>query len=157
MATTEAPTETGQATADTRQQRHESRTGTTFRAFIEDLSTSAGLSEEMAARSTGAVLLLLEQRLQPGAARNLEAQLPDKIRELLSDCDRPLTGAPLQKFDRDEFLDRVCRALSVNAEMAEGITRYVFSTVRSHISDGEAEKIAAQLPRDLASLWAAPA
>ena len=38
-------------------------------------------------------------------------------------------------------------------EEAEAISRRVFATVRAQISEGEAEGVASQLPKDIAQLW----
>ena len=137
-----------------REQRHESRTGTTFRKFLSELCASGGYDEEFAARATGAVLCLLEQRMQRGGGRNLEAQLPIDVREILSVCERPAAGGPLKKFNREEFVAGVASSLGIESAEAESVIRAVFATVRGRISEGEAVKVAAQLPRDLGIYWA---
>ena len=43
--------------------------------------------------------------------------------------------------------------LGMQAAEVEGVVRAVFSAVREQISEGEAEDVASQLPKDLGALW----
>jgi uncharacterized protein (DUF2267 family) len=138
-----------------RQQRHESRANQTWRAFVKELMALAKLDEEQAILAATAVLCRLEDRLTGNEARDLEAQLPVKLVELLTEsCADPDL---LVKMHKGEFVDAVGLDLGMTDAEAEAAIRAVFSAVRSRISDGEAQDVAAQLPRDLRPLWLHPA
>lgn len=143
-------------TEDIRQQRHESRTGQTFMAFIRDLCEQGGFSAEQAVRSAAVVLTRLEQRLTGEEARDLNAQLPMKLVEILAEAKRPNEGKPVQKFKRDDFIEAISGDLEQSREEAESTIRSVFATVRMHITEGEAKDVASQLPKDLQPLWSRP-
>jgi uncharacterized protein (DUF2267 family) len=142
-----------QQQANFRQQRHDARTSQTYVAFLEALCKRGNLDRDQAERAAGSVLCALEMRIQADEAKDLNSQLPVKVRELLVRCERH-EGEPGRTFNRDEFLDIVCGDLSVSKEEAEQITRAVFSTIRKQVSEGEAEKVAINLPPDLRALWA---
>jgi uncharacterized protein (DUF2267 family) len=140
-----------------RQQRHESRTGQTFMAFVRSLSAIGKFDEVFAIRAAAAVLCRLEQRLTAEEARDLEAQLPQKVQEILTECHRPQGTAGVHKYTRDEFIAAVAADLGLEERAAEAAVRAVFTAVRAWISEGEAADVAAQLPKDLEPLWAQPA
>jgi CBS domain-containing protein len=97
----------------------------------------------------------MEQRLMSEEARHMEAQLPRKVVALMERCEKH-QGQPYWKFSRAEFLGMVAEDLNVDLAEAERITCAVLATVREHISEGEAEDVLGQLPRDLRTLWQAP-
>ncbi len=140
----------------TRNQRHESRTSSTFMEFVRDLAKQGNFSEEEAVRSAACVLTHLEQRITGEEARDLESQLPMKLVEILSEANRPKEGGPIYKFSRDDFVNAVAQDLNCDHGKAESIIRAVFTTVRGKITEGEADDVTTQLPKDLQSLWARP-
>ncbi|MBX5482242.1 MAG: DUF2267 domain-containing protein [Myxococcaceae bacterium] len=145
-------------TSSSNPERHESRTAQTFVFFVRDLvSTGAFGSVEEAVRAAGVVLTLLEQRLTGEEARDLNAQLPIKLQEIISEARKPLQGRSVAKIHRDEFVSAVAGALGVDEQRAETMIRNVFLTVRAHISEGEAKDVASQLPLDLKPMWSEPA
>lgn len=129
--------------------RHESRAATTYHAFLKDLERIGEMPKELAERAAVAVLSVLERRMPSSGARHLEAQLPSKLRELL-------THLSQRRFGRAAFLQMVADELSMDPHQVEPIVRAVFRAVRFKISDGEAEDVAAELPKDLAELWLHP-
>jgi uncharacterized protein (DUF2267 family) len=144
-------------TPEERKQRHESRTSQTFNEFIRELAARGGFKDETeAVRAAASVLVHLAHRLTSEEAADLSAQLPHKLREILSESQRADTGRPVHKLHKDEFIACVGSDLERPPEEAESIIRSVFATVRSHISEGEAEDVAAQLPKDLEPLWMRP-
>lgn len=135
-----------------REQRHQSRAGTTYRAFIRELCEKGAFDEAFAERAVVSVLCTLEQRLMSTEASDMEAQLPARLREVLREC--RVTGSKPRKFGRDEFLRIVAQDLELAGEQdAESVTRVVFELVRQHLSEGEASDVEGQLPADLRSLW----
>lgn len=144
-------------TTSSNPERHESRTAQTFTFFVRDLvSTGAFESVEEAVRAASVVLTCLEQRLTAEEAEDLNAQLPIKLKEMLTEVKRPEIGKPVVRMHKKEFLEAICSALDIDAPRAEAIVRNVFLTLRAHISEGEARDVASQLPLDLKPLWAEP-
>lgn len=132
--------------------RHEQHLAQTYALFLRELE-ERGIDHDLAPKAIESVLCALEQRLVENDARHLEAQLPRKVQALLQRCPRHL-GRPPLKLDRDEFLRMVGEDLGCDVNEAEQLTRAVFSAVREHISEGEAEHVAMHLPFDLRTLWA---
>ncbi|MDY7231231.1 DUF2267 domain-containing protein [Hyalangium rubrum] len=138
-------------TPEIRAQRSESRAAQTYTFFLRDLEAK-GLDRKQAEQAIQSVLCIMEQRLMSDEARHMEAQLPRKVVALLERCEKH-KDRPYQKFGRMELLAMVCEDLGVDLEEAERITCAVLSTVREHISEGEAEDVLGQLPRELRTLW----
>ncbi|XXF79557.1 DUF2267 domain-containing protein [Myxococcaceae bacterium GXIMD 01537] len=135
-----------------RQKRHASRTGQTYAAFLKHLCERGGMSPHTAERAAVSVLCAVEQRIFSGEARDMEAQLPRKLTEVLVRCERH-EGPPPKKFGRAELLAMVGQDLSLNPDAVEPIVRAVMSAIREQISEGEAEQVMDQLPHDLKDLW----
>ena len=141
---------------DRRAQRHESHASSTYKNFLKDLCSISGMDESLAECAAVSVLCTLERRIYGEEARDMEAQLPAKLRELLQRCERH-EGKPTEKFGRDGFFKLVADDLEKSPDEIEPIVRSVFAAVRSQISEGEAADVAEQLPSDLAVLWRLPA
>lgn len=141
---------------DLRAQRHESRTGSTYKAFLRNLMSVGNFPDEsFAERAAVSVLCSLGQRVFSTEAKDLQAQLPLKLRELLQQC--PLhEGKPPRKFGRDEFCQMVANDLGIDAQQAEPFIRSVILAVRAQVSEGEAEDFGNMLPNDIRELWARP-
>jgi uncharacterized protein (DUF2267 family) len=132
-------------------QQREAKSDNTYRAFLKRLCTVGKMSEEFAERAAVAVVSGLEQRLTPGEARHLEAQLPVRLTKLLVSGQLMLRADG--KFGSDELLEAVAREVGLPEGEVEPVVRAVFSVIRQTISEGEAEDVAAQLPSDIAALW----
>lgn len=139
------------ATPSVRAQRSESRAAQTYAFFLRDLEAK-GLERKLAEQAIQSVLCVMEQRLLSDEARHMEAQLPRKVVGLLERCEKH-QDRPYRKFGREEFLGMVAEDLNVGWDEAERITCAVLSTVREHISEGEAEDVLGQLPQELRALW----
>lgn len=135
-----------------RKQRHESRTSQTYAAFIKRLCERGGMSPHSAEQAAVSVLCAVEQRIFGEEARDLEAQLPQKLVELLVRCERH-EGPPPKKFGRAEMLNMVGQDLSLNPEAVEPVVRAVLASIQELISEGEAEDVMHQLPQDIRDLW----
>lgn len=133
-----------------RAQRHRSRTGSTWAAFMRDVRTATGLPGEAAELAAVSVVGALTRRIQAGERRKLLAQLPQRLEELLprQGSERP------QRFNLEELVASVASDLHLTSREAEPVVRAVFQAVRAHVSEGEAEGVAANLPADIRSLWA---
>jgi uncharacterized protein (DUF2267 family) len=110
-------------------------------------------SLEEARAATAAVLRALRDRLTPEEARHAAAQLPRELKRLWAGGPGPMLR-PL-KLHRREFLERVRVDASLKSlSQAEMVTDAVFAGLKEQLSEGEADDILAQLPRDLKSQWA---
>jgi uncharacterized protein (DUF2267 family) len=135
-----------------RTERSEQRRNQTFAAFMTYLRRVGSLSEEQAEKGAVAVLCALERRIHPGEAKDLEAQLPAKLRELVTRCDRH-AGVRPHAIDRPEFVAMVADEVGVPPDRAEHIVLSVFHALRAQVSEGEARQVEGQLPPDLRALW----
>ncbi|HUM09357.1 MAG TPA: DUF2267 domain-containing protein [Myxococcaceae bacterium] len=135
-----------------RAERSEQRRNQTFAAFMTYLRRVGSISEELAEQSAVAVLCALERRILPEEAKDLEAQLPAKLRDLITRCDRH-AGVHRRALDRTEFVGMVADELGVPLPTAEHLTLAVFHALRAQVSEGEARQVESQLPADLKELW----
>jgi len=135
-----------------RAERSEQRRNQTFAAFMTYLRRVGSISEERAEQSAVAVLCALERRILPGEAKDLEAQLPAKLRDLITRCDRH-AGVKKHAIDRAEFVGMVADELGVPPPAAEHLILSVFHALRAQVSEGEARQVESQLPADLEALW----
>ena len=135
---------------DRRAQRHQSRTGSTYAAFIKDLCQAGNLDRPLAESAAVSVVGALIRRIQPTEAKDLEAQLPRRLVEFLP---RPDATPGPRRFGRDELLQTVADDLGVEVAHVEPIIRAVFTTLRNHITEGEANDVEHNLPADLQALW----
>jgi uncharacterized protein (DUF2267 family) len=136
-----------------RAQRRESRTSQTYAAFIKRLCERGGMSPAVAEQAAVTVLCALEQRIFGEEAKDLEAQLPQKLTELLQRCERHESGPPPRKFKRAEMLQMVGEELGLAPEAVEPVIRAVLAAIRDQVSEGEVEQVMKQLPADLRELW----
>ena len=112
-----------------------------------DLATMAD-----ARQATKAVLQTLRDRLTPDEARQAAAQLPAELKRLWASDEQP-ARRPL-KLHRREFYDRVKQAADLpTLRKAELVTDAVFAALKEQLSEGEADDILTQLPRDLKYVW----
>lgn len=136
---------------DRKTQRHASRTGSTYAAFIRHLCEVSSLDPVIAESAAVAVLGALERRIQPEEARQLEAQLPRRLVEHV-ELSHARSSGP-RRFGREDLLRTVAEELRMSEDEVEPVVRAVFLAVRDQISEGESKDISAQLPADLRELW----
>jgi osmotically-inducible protein OsmY/uncharacterized protein (DUF2267 family) len=105
-----------------------------------------------AAEAAAATLCVLSLRVSPDEARELMQFLPADVSRLVRPCARH-RRAPVEVFDRAEFLHRVGDHLIVSEQEAERMTRAVFEAVRMWLPGREVREVAVQLPADLRDLW----
>lgn len=113
--------------------------------------------KELAWAVLGATLHALRDRLQPGAAIHLGAQLPMLIRGLYYDRWR-ITPEPPKERHREQFFDRVCKELPAGWQLdGEASVRAVFGVMHEKMDPGEITKVIRQMPKELRELWPAAA
>jgi uncharacterized protein (DUF2267 family) len=134
-----------------RTQRHESHIHSTYAAFLRRLCELSSMDEQLAESAAISVLSTLERRILPKEAKDLEAQLPRLLVEFLPPPDqRPLRP---HRFGLEEFLRSVAEDLRMPEEEVDTLVRAVFQAFHEHISEGESEDVASNLPPDLRALW----
>ena len=115
-------------------------------------------TRERAETVVAAVFHTLRDRLTPGEADDVWAQLPTAWKDIWESGNwtakirARLSGA--HSLDRDEFVQRVQQQIPHDIA-AEDAVRVVFHALKDQISPGETEDVSAQLPRDLRNLWKA--
>jgi len=126
--------------------------------FVHRVQAKAGLSERaQAEKATTAVLHTLCGRLTRDEACDLEAQLPQGLDEMchgsiLSRLVARVKGP--SRLDKDAFVKNVAKEGELaDVSVAERVTSAVFHTLKEQITAGEAEDVAAQLPRNLKVMW----
>ncbi|WP_135829310.1 DUF2267 domain-containing protein [Halorussus halobius] len=100
-----------------------------------------------AVRATRAVLETLGERLQAGEATDLAGPLPMEIDYYLESADHG------QRFDYDEFVDRVADRATVDASDANYHAQVVVGLVSELVARSEIEQVRAQLPDDFDPLF----
>ena len=119
------------------------------RQMYSRVGIEAGLDTlEESRRATAAVFHALRDRLTPQEASHAAAQLPRELKALWG-SGHPALDRPL-RLHRPEFLERVrLEGGLVSTLQAEQATDAVFAALKDQLSEGEADDIVAQLPRDL--------
>ena len=100
-----------------------------------------------AVRATRAVLTTLGERLHEGEATDLASPLPMEIDRYLTEADHG------QRFDYQEFLDRVAEREGVDRSAANYHAQNVLAVVATVVPPGNIEKAQNQLPDDLDPLF----
>lgn len=114
--------------------------------FIAAVKESLDLDSHAADRAVRATLTVLGQRLQGGEAKDLAAQLPGTLKELL-----PSDG-PGERFDVSTFYERIAaqEGESVTVAQARQHARAIAKGLETAVSDGEWSNFTSQLPADYA-------
>ena len=101
-----------------------------------------------------AALHTLRDRLLPGEAAQLGAQLPLLVRGLYYEGWRP-AGEPWKERHREAFLARLKHEMHGYAEKKEpeAVARAVFLVLSRHVSEGEIEEVKQLLPAEIRDLW----
>jgi uncharacterized protein (DUF2267 family) len=119
---------------------------TDYADFIATVARAGSVPPAEAERATRATLSTLAERISAGEAREIAAQLPPPLRELLAGDGDP------QKLSAEEFLQRVQLRERVPIAAAEAHVRAVFAGVRETLSNAELADLASELPRPLEAL-----
>jgi uncharacterized protein (DUF2267 family) len=125
----------------------------TTNIWLDDIMEVLGPDRRVAWHVLGATLRVLRDRLMPGLAAHLGAQLPLLVRGTYYDQWSP-RAKPTDFHSADEFLAEVQRSLGdirpVNVHEA---VRAVFRTIGAHIETGQVVKVREALPKDIRALW----
>lgn len=120
--------------------------------FIGEVQHRAQLdSREAALSSSRATLTTLSERIQPGQAENIGAQLPEEIGRHLEKVDE------VESFGWDEFVDRVAEREELGGGDTEDVVyraRVVMEVVDEVVPESSMDDLKEQLPDDYAELFA---
>jgi uncharacterized protein (DUF2267 family) len=114
--------------------------------FSTLVQEEAGIDDAHAGRAIPATLATLAERLDPGEARDLAAEVPPELAVWLA------TDTPAAPFGVDEFIRRVAEREGVDAASAKRDARAVFTALGYAVSPGELADVAAELPQEFAAL-----
>lgn len=117
--------------------------------FMTTVAERAGLSQHDLVRDgIHASLRALAERITPGEAEDLAAQLPPELGGVVAGN---ATGP--ERFDRAELVQRVASHSGLAPDDAERMAAAVFATLGSAVSAGEIADVRTQLPGDIAELF----
>lgn len=122
-----------------------------YEEFIGQVQHRAQLdSQEAALSTTRATLETLSERIQPGEAENLGAQLPEELGRHLEKVDE------VERFDFEEFVDRVAERENVGDGDRGEVTyrsRVVLEVVDEAVSEGAIDDVKHQLTEEFDELF----
>jgi uncharacterized protein (DUF2267 family) len=129
------------------------KTVQTTNIWLDEIMDQIGPARHTAWHVLGATLHALRDRLTIDQAAHLGAQLPLLVRGLYYDQWHP-ASMPSRDRSLDEFLAHVGNGLRdtrpVNVREA---VETVFRVLAMHISKGQADKVAGELPAEIRALW----
>jgi uncharacterized protein (DUF2267 family)/ribosome-associated translation inhibitor RaiA len=117
--------------------------------LVTAVAQEGGLAFEDAERALRAALETLGERLSGGEARDIADHLPEQLRPLIHDGDRP------DPFGVEEFLHRLARREGVPADVAARHALAVFAALGRAVGEDEVRDMEAELPRDFRALLVA--
>ena len=120
-----------------------------FEEFVRRVGRRAGVADRFEAERTSAVVLqALCDRLTGKEARDLLAQLPGTLSDLVA------VSEAAQPISAEEFTERVARELDVAPDDARVRIRAFFATLREAVTRGELQDVLEQLDPEYADLLA---
>ncbi|MEX1082155.1 MAG: DUF2267 domain-containing protein [Halofilum sp. (in: g-proteobacteria)] len=123
-------------------------------SWLKAIAAAMGTDDrQVAYHALRGTLFTLRDRLEPGEADDMAAQLPMLVRGIFYEGYHH-TGKPERYRSRDEFLRRVsCDFARINYDDPETAARAVFTVLRERISLGETDKVRHMLPDSVRDLW----
>ncbi|WP_413760010.1 DUF2267 domain-containing protein [Streptomyces sp. MMBL 11-3] len=112
--------------------------------FTRTVAERTGLSRQEAADLTWATLETLAHRLSPGEARDLSAELPER----LADAVRRGGTDHIERFDYHDTVRRVAERTMLKKEEADKGVRTVLAVLREAVSEKEFNDMMSQLGAD---------
>lgn len=115
--------------------------------LIRMVATKAEIETEHSEAMINATLRTLGERINGDEAKHLAAQLPGDIgAPLVEAADESADG---ERFDADEFVERVAKRVGTAASESERTVKAVFDTLREAVATGEWADVLSQLPNDM--------
>lgn len=120
---------------------------------VESKIAPARVDKDLAWAVLGATLHAVRDRLQPGAAIHLGAQLPMLVRGLYYEHWHPSPDAAKERH-KQQFLEHVREQLPADRQLdPEAAARAVFGVMHEKLDSGQIAKLARQMPKELRDLW----
>lgn len=113
-------------------------------AFFSEIADQLGCERDEAERLAVAVIATLEERLSVEDVVELEAELPERVRELVHQLDKVLD---LQEMDDHAFRMRVMQRLHVTEDDALRIVDAVVQALGHELSPRETRRIRGAMSR----------
>ncbi|WP_049921041.1 DUF2267 domain-containing protein [Halopiger djelfimassiliensis] len=117
-----------------------------YDAFIGEVQHRAQLDSREAALSISrATLTTLSERIEPGEAENIGAQLPEELGRFLEEVDE------VERFGFEEFVDRVAEREEIGEEDpadAAFHAQVVLDVLAEAVTEGALEDLKTQLPEN---------
>lgn len=124
--------------------------------WLDEIMDERGEDRQNAWHVLGAVLRAVRDRLPPGLAAHLGAQLPLLVRGTYYDQYEPESQPDVTRH-KEEFLKRVERGFSPGLEIdPEDAVTAVFQVLSHHLDQGQAHKVWQALPEEVRALWPEP-
>ena len=127
------------------------------RSLVREVVRRIGCERRQAEGLVFAVFQELRDRLTTKEAADVAAQLPEDLRRMWQENERP--DREVRRIGKEEFLGRVRRRASLGDDAAaERVVRVVFRGLQHLLGsksgkEGEAWDVFSQLPKDLKLLW----
>jgi uncharacterized protein (DUF2267 family) len=123
-------------------------------AWLKTVEGEIGALERREAYiATRAVLHAVRDRLSPGGAARLAAQLPMLLRGVFYEDWKP-DETPVRTHTAQDFIGKVAKALSPGFTLeAVATTRGVIEALCRRMNGGAMAKVREELPDDIATLW----
>lgn len=129
----------------------------TTHVWLNEITDEIGPDRQLAWHVLGVVLRTLRDRIPPGLAAHLGAQLPLLVRGAYYDQYRPnqkLYDAPGDDKSREAFLQHIAEGLEdVRPVDAEDAVKAVLHVLSHHLPEGQVRKTRDALPKDIQPLW----
>jgi uncharacterized protein (DUF2267 family) len=125
----------------------------TTNIWLDEIMDRIGPDRQVAWKVLSEVLHKLRDRLQPGLATHLGAQLPLLVRGVYYDLYQP-AKQPTEMRTAEEFVEEVANGLTdTRAIDPTDAIAAVFTVLSRRISEGEIEKVRQALPHSIRALW----
>jgi uncharacterized protein (DUF2267 family) len=121
--------------------------------WLDEIMDQIGPDRQVAWKVLSEVLHKLRDRLQPGLAAHLGAQLPLLVRGVYYDLYEP-AKQPTEIRTAEEFVEEVAKWLTDTRKIdPRDAATAVFTVLNRHISAGGIEKVRQALPNSIRTLW----
>lgn len=118
-----------------------------YHEFVDSVAQAAGQSSEQAQETVEIVLSTLAIRIPRTERENLAAQLPNELKAYMR------LSEQTDRFDGEEFYNRISARLAVKPRRAQELVRVVGSVLRAAVSPGQIEVVRSALPAEYGHIF----
>lgn len=121
--------------------------------WLKEVESELGCDRRQAFAALRAVMHVLRDRLAPGGAMRLAAQLPMLLRGVFVEGWRP-DETPVRTHSAQAFVELVAEALPADFPIGpDTVTRSVVQALWRRMDGGAMAKVREELPSDIVRLW----